>query len=135
MYNYNPYNFYGNPGQQPQRYSSPMASQQPQAQDERIWVQNETAAEAYLMAPNSFVRLWNASEPVFYEKRSDANGRPYPLEAFTYARREPQEQKNSDYPNNSIDKQLKAIEERVSALEKKGEAANVRESNGNDETV
>ena len=30
------------------------------------------SAEAYLVAPNGFVRLWDANKPMFYEKRADA---------------------------------------------------------------
>ena len=49
----------------------PMIPQQmvPQ-QEEILYVPNQQAAEAYLMAPNSFVRLWDAQAPRFYEKRT-----------------------------------------------------------------
>lgn len=60
--------------------------QQP-AQDERIWVQNQMAADAYLVAPNGFVRLWDANKPMFYEKRADATGRPLPLEVYEYKKK------------------------------------------------
>ena len=87
---YNGFNYY-----QPMR--QPMMPQQvipqqvmPQqampVQEETLYVPNEQAAEAYLMAPNSFVRLWDAKQPVFYEKRTDAQGRPLPLEKFTYTK-------------------------------------------------
>lgn len=66
-------------------YYQPNYQQQP-AQDERIWVQNETSAEAYLVAPNGFVRLWDSSRPVFYEKRADSTGRPLPMDVFEYSR-------------------------------------------------
>ena len=56
MYNY-PYlqNF------QPNFQQSNFNQQQNTTQDERIWVQNETSAEAYLLAPNGFARLWDSS--------------------------------------------------------------------------
>lgn len=57
---------------------------QPQNPDERIWVQSEAQAEAYLVAPGSFVRLWHISEPVFYEKGCDAMGRPMPMSTYKY---------------------------------------------------
>ena len=84
MYNYN--NFY-----QPMNFRQPMAPmpqqmppQVPAVQEDTLYVPNEQAAEAYLMAPNSYVRLWDANQPIFYVKRTDAQGRPYPMEKYTY---------------------------------------------------
>lgn len=51
---------------------------------ERLYVTNEQAAESYLMTPNSFVILWDANKSVFYEKRTDQNGRPFPLRKFEF---------------------------------------------------
>ena len=68
----------------PYMYQPQMPVNQPQRNtDERIWVQNETAATAYLIAPNGFVRLWDASRPVFYEKYADASGKPE-MEIYEY---------------------------------------------------
>lgn len=81
MYGYNN-NFY-----QPMNFRQPPVQQQPimvPPQEETLYVPNEQAAEAYMMVPNSFVRLWDANQPVFYEKRTDPQGRPYPMEKFTY---------------------------------------------------
>lgn len=36
-----------------------------QSNDERIWVQGKNAAEAYLVAANGFVRLWDSNGQVF----------------------------------------------------------------------
>lgn len=88
MYN-NGFNFY-----QPINMRQPMMPQQMQQQvmpqqvmqEETLYVPNEQAAEAYLMAPNSFVRLWDANQPVFYERRTDPQGRPYPMEKYTYTK-------------------------------------------------
>lgn len=52
--------------------------------DERIWVTNQQAAEAYLVAANSFVRLWDSSQPRFYEKSADCTGRPMAMKIFEY---------------------------------------------------
>lgn len=105
-----------------------------QSTDERIWVQNQSAAEAYLMAPNSFVRLWDANQPIFYEKRSDATGRPLPLETYEYSKRKPIEAsfdngKAIDYKN-----ELEALQRRVEALER-GRNESVSESNNDDAKV
>ena len=104
MYGYNSFNGFNNQSYTPV--------------DERIWVQNETAAEAYLVAPNSFVRLWDSSKPVFYEKRADATGRPMPLEAFEYKRREPKIAPLQEEVNNLYMNELEDIKARLSALEK-----------------
>lgn len=55
--------------------------------DDRIWVQGQGAAESYLMAANGFVRLWDSTAPVFYEKQADAQGKPLPLHIFDYTER------------------------------------------------
>lgn len=91
-----------------------------QSQDNRIFVQNKTAADAYLMAPNSFVRLWDSGRNVFYEKRSDNMGRPA-MEAFEYKRitqeTGPFSQDNAT-DGNSYSEQIKTLESRISALER-----------------
>ena len=119
--NFNPYLY-----QQYPQYQQP---QQP-SQDERIWVQNATAAESYLVAPNSFVRLWDSGTNVFYEKRADATGRPLPIEAFKYEKItavQPFQQQSRaiDYSD-----EINALKRRIEALERG--AVNESESNGND---
>lgn len=76
------------PQQQPMmvpNYRQPMAPMpQQMPQEETLYVPNEQAAESYLMAPNSFVRLWDANNQIFYEKRTDPQGRPYPMEKYEF---------------------------------------------------
>lgn len=85
-----------------------------QNQDERIWVPNAQAAESYLVGPGAFVRLWDANAPRFYERRTDASGRPAPMETFEYRRAEQPQQENP------LAEQVKNLEARLSALESKG---------------
>lgn len=63
-----------------QQYPQPNFSQsqyQMQANNnERIWVQGETGAKSYLVAPNATVELWDSDAPVIYLKSADANGMP-----------------------------------------------------------
>lgn len=128
--NFNPYIYQ----QYPQYQQNMFQAQQPQQnQDERIWVQNATAAESYLVAPNSFVRLWNSTEPIFYEKRADATGRPLPIEAFKYEKISAvqpvlQQSRTIDYSD-----EINALKRRIEALERG--AVNESESNGNDNGV
>ena len=126
----NPYSFYQPFQMQPQYQAQHPQYQTPQQpQDERIWVQNATAAEAYLVAPNSFVRLWDSSKPVFYEKRADMTGRPFPIEAYEYSKvtAQPviQERPTVDYTE-----EIKALKRRIEALEKG--ATYAAESNADD---
>ncbi len=130
------YPYYGFQNYTPQDTFRLTYPQQGVTQDERVWVPNREAADAYLMAPNSFVRLWNSSIPEFYEKRSDASGRPY-TEAFEYKRKESNVlQKTSEEEEtkreNALAEKIDGIEKRLSALEG---ARNVSESNADDEPV
>lgn len=111
MYGFNPYqtnsNYYSQFNQQPS--------------DERIWVQNEASADAYLVAPNGFVRLWDATKPVFYEKRADATGRPLPIDVYEYSKKQPvslTEQQKTDGGSIDWQKELDALNRRIEALEK-----------------
>ena len=96
--------------------------QQPQ-NDERIWVPNENAAEAYLMAPNSFVRLWDSARPVFYEKRTDATGRPFPMETYEYSKKQ---NTNFNIGNDDVKEQIEALTQRIEALESKKVSKNAK---------
>lgn len=120
MYGYNFPNYNTNYNQQP-------------TTDERIWVQNQTSAESYLVAPNSFVRLWDSSQNRFYEKRADASGRPYPLEVYEYSRIQAQNSPNSNVDSKTYADDIKALNKRISALEE--EIKNVSKSYANDNRV
>lgn len=116
-------------------------TQQNTTQDERIWVQNETSAEAYLLAPNGFARLWDSSKPVFYEKRADATGRPLPIDTYEYKRVMPQIATLSDdtikTSYEEINAKIEAINERIEALEKakKGAVKNGTKSSTDDTSI
>lgn len=97
--------------QQPQM---PMQSQQA-PQDDRIWVASESAAEAFQMVPNGFVRLWDSNKPIFYEKRADMNGRPMPLVAYEYKIRDAAAAPEAINPD--FEKRLSALEDKMKAME------------------
>lgn len=120
------YPYYGN-----QFMNQPL--QQVPQQDERIWVQGIEGANAYLVAPNSFVRLWDSQANLFYEKHTDASGRPY-TEIFEYSKKN--EQKPQVAVTSSYDSQIEELEKRISALEKKSKGGvKKNESDANDPTV
>lgn len=143
-----PYNNYFNPYQpmytpQPapdqlnqlrQPYQQMQMPQSPAKADERIFVQGKDAALAYLVAPNSFVRLWDSTSNQFYEKSADASGRPT-METFEYRR------KAADVPNTEpteapqgkdYEKELEALRNRIAALEAMMKEATHEQSDADD---
>lgn len=119
--------------------AQPTYNQPQQAQDERIWVQNETSAEAYLLAPNGFARLWDSSKPVFYEKRADATGRPLPMDIYKYERVLPNvanlDNNVSNLSKEEIDAKFEEITQRIEALEStKKVTKNAKQQPNNDDT-
>ena len=83
-YNYNPYvNPYASPYNAPQaQFNQPMQfNAQPQqlpqnANNGFVWVNNIEEANAYMVAPNNAVQLWDKNSPCVYLKTADAAGKP-----------------------------------------------------------
>lgn len=113
---YYPQNFF--PQMQPPAQQMPIgqtAAQPQAAQDDRIWVASESAAEAFLVAANGFVRLWDSNKPIFYEKRADMNGRPMPLVAYEYKIRDAAAAPEAINPD--FEKRLSALEDKIKVME------------------
>lgn len=66
-------------GQQPQQ--APQAPRQ--APDERIWVQGEVGAKAFLVVPGNTVPLWDSEQQVIWLKSVNAAGVPV-MSKLTY---------------------------------------------------
>jgi len=49
-----------------------------------VWVQGESGAKSFLVAPNKTVLLMDSEAQRFYIKTSDASGMPLPLRIFEY---------------------------------------------------
>lgn len=117
--------------QQPQM-NQPQMNQQPQIQpisgptDDRIWVQSDVAAEAYMVAPNATVHLWDSSKPYIYIRKTDAAGRPMPLEVLEYKKREEIAQASQ------FESALDELRARIEALEQKGIKNAKTKSNADD---
>ena len=114
---FNPYQNFA-PYQTPYTQQNYQPQYQPQAQntqptDDRIFVANAAAADAYLVAPNGFVRLWDSSKPMFYEKYADATGRQIPVVAYEYKKFEAKPEE----PKVNYESRFKAIEDRLAAFE------------------
>lgn len=67
--------------------SQSTAQTQMQQQTGIIWVQGETGAKSYLLAPGQSALLMDSEANVFYIKSSDASGMPMPLRIFDYTER------------------------------------------------
>lgn len=116
MYNYyNPYNFMQQPTPQP------AAAQQQQASP-IIWVQGESGAKSYLVAPGQSVLLMDSESQRFFIKSSDSAGIPLPLRVFNYT-----EQQTGEKPQQAavtaeplqfatLD-DIKRLEAKITALE------------------
>lgn len=76
-----PYPYYQNPYYQPYtpQYHPPMQTQQ---STNVIWVNNETEAKNYPVAPGNTVILMDNDNPVAYKKTTDFSGRSLPLEVY-----------------------------------------------------
>ena len=69
------YNSYFPMGYQPY-YPQMNQTQTPQPSNGLTWVQGESGAKSYLVAPNQTVTLWDSEANVIYLKSADASGMP-----------------------------------------------------------
>ena len=107
---------YGMPYYQQNNYPqfNPMQQmQQPQLMqampDDRIFVQGEVGAKAYIVASGNTVTLWDSENPVIYRKSVNPQGVPV-MQKLTYSYDEETE-------TSAFDKRLKGIEDRLARLE------------------
>lgn len=75
------HNVYPAYGQMQSMMQTPQPAQQ---NDGIIWVQGESGAKSFLVAPNKSVMLMDSESQKFYIKTSDASGMPLPLRIFEY---------------------------------------------------
>lgn len=91
------------PQYQPQQ--QPMVQQTQQQQNTNnglIWVQGESAARAYMVAPNQSVMLMDSDSNTFFIKSADASGMPMPLRIFDYKERTQTQQQHSPIAEQSV---------------------------------
>lgn len=69
-------------------YQPPQMPQMPSSQNTAnnglLWVQGETGAKSFLVAPGSTVLLMDSESQQFFIKSADASGMPLPLRVFEY---------------------------------------------------
>lgn len=95
-YGYYPQSFYGNTGAVPDvlnQYKTPYqqvanvpAPAPATNNNDMIWVQGESGAKAYLVAPNTTVTLWDSENKTIYIKTADNTGVPS-MRIFDYNER------------------------------------------------
>ena len=80
---FNPYQPYNNTPSQ-QMAQTPTTTTMPTNSNSIIWVQGETGAKSYPVAPNTTVLLMDSESKKFYIKSADNSGMPLPLRTFEY---------------------------------------------------
>lgn len=119
------YNYY-NPYMTQMQMQQPVMPVQAQQQNNNglIWVQGETGAKSYLVAPNSTVLLMDSENQRFYLKSSDASGMPLPLRIFEYtektqnASNKAQETQTVDYSSFATKAELDALKNEIESISK-----------------
>ena len=106
---YNPYQLPINPAtfQQPQIL--------PQASSDIIWVQGESGAKSYPVAPGHSVALFDSEQQSFYIKSTDMSGVPLPLRKFNFTEEIPNQPAPSIPQTDFVTKE--ELEERLSELQ------------------
>jgi len=102
----------------------PMPQPQPQMNSSITWVQGETGAKAYPVAPGNTVDLWDTEEQVIYLKSADASGLPS-MKVLDYTVREsgkkeePQLDTSKFVTYEDLEKKLAQLDAKVDRLSKK----------------
>ena len=69
-----------------------------------IWVQGESGAKSYLLAPNNTLPLWDSEAQTIYLKSADASGMPS-MKIIDYTIREQNHSQNKIINNDYVTKQ------------------------------
>lgn len=92
-YQYQPQQQYMPPQNNPQ-YQQPQTQQ---VESQRIWVQGEGSAKAYIVKNNTEQVLWDAEQPVIYIKTVDITGKPSTVTLdYTIRNPKPDDQNETD---------------------------------------
>lgn len=106
------YNYFPNYQPFQQNYNQPQ-------QNGIIWVQGESGAKSYLVAPNQTVQLWDSESQTIYLKSADASGMPS-IRILDYTIRDTA-QKTQEKPVSEFATKddISAIEKEINALKAK----------------
>lgn len=111
--NYQEMNYSAVPAYQNPYYPTAVPSYPSQISSSGItWVQGESGAKAYPVAPGNTVLLMDSESSVFYIKSTDASGIPQPLRTFDYSERieaKAEEVANANYVTRDEFDELKKL--------------------------
>lgn len=94
-------------------------AQAPQPNNNFIWVQGESGAKSYLVAPNQTVTLWDSEAHTIYLKSADAVGMPT-MKILDYTFRDtPQTAQISAQSDFATRDDVNSIREELNALKAK----------------
>lgn len=104
------------------RYNYPNSYYQNQQQYNQtnsgiIWVQGESGAKSYLVAPNSTVQLWDSESQTIYIKSADASGMPS-IKILDYKIRENEQDKIKNEINKKQVENTELLENEIEGLNK-----------------
>lgn len=114
-------------GYQPMYYPSMQAQAQAQPQVQQvnngiIWVQGESAAKSYPVAPNSSVPLWDSEANVIYIKSADMSGMPsIKVLDYTMRNNDPKSPEIAPVSDFATKNDILHLEEEITALKAKFE--------------
>jgi len=97
---------------------------QPPASNSIIWVQGESGAKSYMVAPGNTVMLMDSEGSSFYLKSTDNSGMPLPLRIFDYVERTATPKTapvapQAPQPQYATIEQFNTLADRLAALENK----------------
>lgn len=136
------YPTYYNPFTQPTQYQQiPQPAMQSSYSNNSgiIWVQGESGAKSYLVAPNNTVALWDSESETIYLKSADASGMPS-IKTLDYKIRENSTQvstlmNNSNYATNEeVDKlrnDLETLKDRIDDIMNRNKEGRKRNEQSN----
>ena len=119
--------------QQPVQQVVQQPTQQPVQNNPMIWVQGETGAKSYLLAPNTTLPLWDSERQSIYLKSTDASGMPsmkildYTIRDTTVNKAPISQESSSDFVTHE---ELSAVKDEIIREVKSYEQSNGNHSNG-----
>lgn len=125
---------YPQPSYQQPVQQQPQPVQQAQT-NPMIWVQGETGAKSYLLAPNTTLPLWDSERQTIYLKSADASGMPS-MKILDYTIRNDNQAQQPPVQIMEEQKQVEYVtKEEFNKFEKdiKSQFRNIRKGGGNRE--
>lgn len=97
-------------------YIQPPTMQQAPTQS-MVWVRDKAEADAYPIAPNTAIALWDSSSPCIYLKQTDVSGRPS-IKTFDLVERSNLAEKpfEEPAPNYVSHDDLKTLSDEIKAI-------------------